>query len=157
VLRITRHTDYGVILLTHLASHPGRVYNAADLAAEAGIPPPMAGKVLQMLARGGLVDSHRGATGGYSLARPALEITVAEILTVLEGPIALTECIALGPGECDHEVGCPTRGNWERINRAVRDALAGVTLAEMVPPPVAARAVPAGMGLPVLDAGGKEV
>jgi FeS assembly SUF system regulator len=134
MLRITKTTDYGIILLTELAEAAEPVLSAADLAAGARIPMPMASKILKHLTREGLLESHRGAHGGYSLARPAEAISVARIIDALEGPIALTECIALGPGGCEQEPVCPTRTNWHRINLAVRDALAHISLAEMCHP-----------------------
>jgi FeS assembly SUF system regulator len=152
VLRITRQTDYGVILLTHLAERPGRVYNASEMAAETGLPVPMAGKVLKTLARAGVLASQRGARGGYSLARPPEAITMAEVITALEGPIALTECIAQGPGECGQESACRTRGNWHHINAAVYHALAHISLAEMArPAPPTARRFAAELHLPILN------
>lgn len=134
MLRITKTTDYGIILLTHLAAQPDRVFNAAELAAEAQIPPPMTSKILKILSREGLLASHRGAKGGYALTRRPSAITVAEVIGALEGPIALTECIAQGPGECDQEPICPTRTNWHRINAAVNRALEHITLEEMCRP-----------------------
>ena len=87
----------------------------------------MASKILKGLARAGLLVSHRGAKGGYGLARPAHAISVADIIVALEGPIALTACIEHGPGECEIEALCPARANWQRINDAIREALEGIT------------------------------
>jgi FeS assembly SUF system regulator len=134
VLRITKTTDYGIILLTELAQSPVHVFSAVDLAAEATIPAPMASKILKHLTREGILESRRGAHGGYVLARPPEQISVTQIIDALEGPIALTECIALGPGECEQEPVCPTRTNWQRINVAVRTALDEITLADMCRP-----------------------
>jgi FeS assembly SUF system regulator len=133
MIRITKQTDYGIVLLTHLAVHPERQFNAPDLAAEAQLPLPMVSKILKLLVREGLLASHRGVKGGYSLARPPREISMAEIVAALEGPIAITECID-EMGNCFHEPICQVRSNWQRINAAVRDALAGITLAEMALP-----------------------
>jgi FeS assembly SUF system regulator len=133
MIRITKQTDYGIVLLTHLATDPERQYNAPDLAAEAHLPLPMVSKILKLLAREGLLASHRGVKGGYSLARQPEAISMAEIIAALEGPIALTECISV-EGDCSHEPLCPVRSNWRRINQAVRTALAGITLAEMAHP-----------------------
>jgi Rrf2 family protein len=91
-------------------------------------------KILKILAREGLLVPHRGAKGGFSLARSPLEITVADIISALEGPIALTECSTHGADRCGIESLCPVSTNWQRINRAVLDALSGVTLAEMASP-----------------------
>jgi FeS assembly SUF system regulator len=133
MIRITKLTDYGIVLLTHLAGQPERQFNAPDLAAEAQLPLPMVSKVLKLLVREGLLISHRGVKGGYSLGRPPREISMAEIIAALEGPIAITECIDEA-GDCFHEPICQVRSNWQRINAAVRSALAGITLAEMALP-----------------------
>ena len=130
MIRITKQTDYGIVLLTHLASQPERHLNAPELAAETQLPVPMVSKILKILVREGILMSHRGVKGGYSLARLAQEITMAEIIAALEGPIAITECIDVS-SDCSHERLCPVRSNWHRINAAVRGALEGITLADM--------------------------
>ena len=94
----------------------------------------MVGKILKSLTRGGLLDSHRGSQGGYTLNRPPEEINVAEIVGALEGPIAIAECVEESEENCNIERLCPVRGNWQKINEAVKDALASVTLAEMAQP-----------------------
>jgi FeS assembly SUF system regulator len=133
MIRITKQTDYGIVLLTHMAVHAERQYNAPELAAEAHLPLPMASKILKLLAREGVLISHRGVHGGYSLARDPRAISMAEIIGALEGPIAITECIDEA-GDCVHERLCPVRSNWHRINEAVLAALSSITLAEMVHP-----------------------
>lgn len=134
MLRITRQTDYGIVLLTRFAVAPlGTVKNAPDLAVEGGLPAPMVSKILKLLARAGILASHRGAAGGYSLARPAQEISVAEIVTALEGPIAMTECLSEAAPTCAIEPSCPSRPNWARINQALEDALQRVNLLDMLP------------------------
>ena len=133
MLRMTRLTDYGIVLMTHFARHPERLTrNAPELAAAAHLPQPTVSKILKILAREGLLTPHRGAKGGFSLARPAEGITVADVITALEGPIALTECST--HDRCDIEALCPVVTNWRRINRAVLDALRGISLAEMASP-----------------------
>jgi FeS assembly SUF system regulator len=135
VIRITRLTDYGIVLLTHFARHPERLTrNAPEIAAAARLPLPTVSKILKILAREGLLVPHRGAKGGFSLARSPLDITMADIISALEGPIALTECNVHGGDRCGIESLCPVSANWRRINRAVRDALSGLTLAEMASP-----------------------
>jgi len=133
MIRITKQTDYGIVLLTHVAAEPERQFNAPELAAETRLPLPMVSKILKLLTKEGLLDSHRGVKGGYSLSRQPESISMAEIITALEGPIAITECIEVA-GDCSHEALCPVRGNWRRINQAVRAALEGITLAELAQP-----------------------
>lgn len=134
MIRITKQTDYGIVLLTHLAAAPERHVNAPELAGETHLPLPMVSKILKLLAREGLLDSHRGVKGGYSLSRVPEEISMAEVVSALEGPIAITECIDDQTG-CSHAPVCPVRGRWHRINAALRDALAGISLAEMAEMP----------------------
>ena len=144
MLRITRQTDYGIVLLTRFAlGKQEAVRNAPDLAAEAHLPAPMVSKILKILARAGLLVSQRGASGGYRLARAADDISVAEIVAALEGPIAMTECLTGDPGCCALERTCPSRPNWARINQAVSSALADVHLSDMVPRPAFAKATAA--------------
>jgi len=134
VLRITKQTDYGIVLLSRMAAEPERWYNAPELAAEVQLPLPTVSKILKLLGRDGLLQSHRGVKGGYSLSRPPERITVAEIIGSLEGPIAMTECIDEGPDECVQEGHCAMQANWQVINRAIRIALEGITLREMAEP-----------------------
>jgi FeS assembly SUF system regulator len=94
---------------------------------------PTVSKVLKLLVKTGLVDSYRGAAGGYSLERSATRINVAEIIAAIEGPIAMTEC-SVEEGLCAQEDNCGLRGNWQRISVAVARAMEGVSLAEMAKP-----------------------
>jgi FeS assembly SUF system regulator len=135
MLRVTKLADYGIVMLTHLAHHSEHVqHNARDLSLEVGLPLPVVSKILKLLAREGLLISHRGTKGGYGLARPPSEISVAEIIRALEGPIAITECTDKIHGDCSLELLCPVKSNWHRINAAIHEALEKITLAEMTQP-----------------------
>ena len=131
MIRMTKQADYGIVLMSRMAIFPERLFTAAEIAGEVSLPTPTVSKVLKLLARSGLLDSLRGVKGGYYLARAAEEITVAEIISALDGPIGITECIDDTPGECSQEPICPVRGNWQRINEAIRQALEAISLAEM--------------------------
>lgn len=133
MLRVGKLTDYGTVVMTYLAREPEQMRSANDIAAELGLALPTVSKVLKALVHHGLLASHRGAKGGYTLAVPAEAISVAQIIAAIEGPIALTECSDT-EGSCDQETGCSVRGNWQRINRAVREALENVSLAELARP-----------------------
>ena len=136
MLRITKQTDYGIVLLSRMAAEPARLFNAPELAAELGLPLPTVSKILKLLARDGVLASHRGVKGGYSLSRPPQAISVAEVIGSLEGPIAMTDCIDDSPsvGTCQQEGHCALQANWQVINRAVRRALDGITLRDMALP-----------------------
>ena len=133
MLRLSKLTDYGTVAMTHIAREPDRVHAAAELAATMGLAVPTASKILKMLARAQLLQSVRGAKGGYMLSQPAGEISIADIIDALEGPIGLTECSVIA-GLCALEGSCSVRGNWQRINRVIRDALAQMTLADLAQP-----------------------
>ena len=115
MLRMSRLTDYGIVLLAHLAAAPDdAVHNARELAERARLPLPVVSKILKHLAREGFLHSQRGAKGGYALAQRPEEISVAAVIDALEGPIALTDC-GTHPGACDREASCVTRAPWQRI------------------------------------------
>jgi FeS assembly SUF system regulator len=134
MLRLNRMTDYAVVVLGQMARQPGLVQTAAHIAEGTAIPLPTASKLLKQMAGAALITSHRGANGGYSLDRAAQEVRVAEIVEVLDGPIALTACVDGAEDQCDVESLCPMRGNWNRVNNAIREALESVSLAELIDP-----------------------
>ncbi|MCB9603151.1 MAG: SUF system Fe-S cluster assembly regulator [Sandaracinus sp.] len=130
MLRISKLTDYGVVLATQLASADGPS-SAAQLGEATGIPLPTVSKVLKALAKAGVVTATRGARGGYALTKGPHETNVAEVIAALEGPIAVTECTDDSTDACSHEPTCGVRTNWQRINLAVQHALESIDLAEM--------------------------
>ena len=136
MLRLTKLTDYGIVLMAYIAfDESNRAQTARDLAELSGLPLPTVSKVLKSLGRGGLLTSHRGKHGGYSLARSAESISVTEMLEVLEGPLALTDCsMDATAAACEIEPSCPVKNNWRLINSAVREALSQVKLSEMSRP-----------------------
>jgi FeS assembly SUF system regulator len=133
LIKLSRLADYSIVLMTQLAARPGSLMQAPDMALVTGLPVPTVAKTLKRLAQAGLVESQRGAKGGYALVRDAAEIPVTEIIAAVDGPIALTECTVDADGVCDIEALCPTRTNWKKINDAVVGALRGISLADMTP------------------------
>jgi FeS assembly SUF system regulator len=134
MLRVSKLTDYATVVMTCLAAAGDGVLSAQALAERVRLEAPTVSKLLKQLAQAGLVVSTRGINGGYRLARTPEDITIADIVTAMEGPIGMTECSAHA-GMCGHEPHCGVRVNWQRINHAIADALASVTLADMVKPP----------------------
>lgn len=135
MIRLGKLTDYGLVLMTRIAQHHDRAtHTARDLAVESRLPLPTVSKLLKQLLQGGLLVSHRGTKGGYSLARAADAISVAEIVTVLEGPIALTECSTDVTGLCDFERLCPIKKNQRVISQVIRGALEKVMLSDLIQP-----------------------
>jgi len=135
MLRISKITDYGIVLLTELArGEPGEPHAARGLSQAVELPLPVVSKTLKALARRGLLVSHRGARGGFSLARKPERIAVSEVIDALEGPVGLTECTLAG-SECQREAICDVREPWQRINGVIVQALRQVSVADLIAPP----------------------
>lgn len=133
MLRVTRLTDYATLVLAALAAAPARVHSAAELAELARLELPTVAKVLKPLARAGLVESFRGAAGGYRLARAAEDIPLIDVVEAIEGPLGMTECSG-EHSSCEHESHCGLQSHWRYVNDVIANALRGVSLAQMLAP-----------------------
>ena len=131
MLRLSKLADYGCQVMAYMAKD-GTVHSASEVAATMGMAVATVSKILKMLSRQNLVVSVMGAKGGYALARRPSDISVAEIICAMDGPISITECS--NDTSCARESLCSTRGNWRGINRIIKDALEKVSLAEMIKP-----------------------
>lgn len=136
MLRLNRLTDYGVVVMAQMASRDD-LRSAQQISDSTAIPLPTVSKILHTLSQAELVVAQRGASGGYRLVRSAGEISVSEVIQALEGPIALASCVDGAESHCDVERLCPMSGGWNKVNTAIRDALATVTLADMAAVPEA--------------------
>jgi FeS assembly SUF system regulator len=130
MLRLGRLTDYAIVLSATLAERNGACATARALSRETGIPRPTVIKLLKILTAAGLAHSTQGRHGGYALARTPDDIGLTEIIEVVEGRIALTECNREA-GACGIQESCVTHRNWLVINRALREALAGIRLSDL--------------------------
>jgi FeS assembly SUF system regulator len=144
MLRLSKLTDYATVILSFMAKDKTQVRAAMELAAVTGIALPTVSKILKLLVNANVLISTRGAKGGYVLARMPEEISVATVISALEGPIALTECSISHQG-CEQASGCDIRGNWSLINQTIHNALESVTLADLTRPAV----VPGEVMIPV--------
>ena len=144
MLRVTKLTDYATVVMTCLPESGEAVRSAQEVAERSRLEPPTVGKLLKQLARAGLIESCRGAHGGYRLARPAADISVADIVAAIEGPFGMTECSA-HQGQCGYESHCGVRSNWRRISLAIETALKSVSLAEMAAPRAPRKTIPVRM------------
>ena len=134
MLRLNKLTDYAIVLMTYIANSPDTLlHSARELAAGTRLPEATVGKILRELLDHGLVVSHRGVRGGYTLARTADDISVAEIIAALEGPIGFTECNT-NPGSCDLEPSCTVRYNSGVIGRTLLQALDNIRLSDLTRP-----------------------
>src|SRR5665647_2211792 len=131
MLRLSKFADYGTQVMAYMAKD-GAVHSASEVSTGLGIAAPTVSKILKMLVRENLVASSLGAKGGYMLARHPSEISIAEIINAMDGPISITECS--GTTTCERESVCSTRVNWQEINFIIHDALNKVNLAEMIAP-----------------------
>ena len=135
MIRLGKLTDYGLVLMSQMARRPhAELHTARDLADQCTLPLPTVSKLLKTLLQSGLLASHRGTKGGYNLAREPHLISIAQIISALEGPLALTECSMDVAGLCDLESSCQIKDNQRVINQVVRGALAKVMLSDLIRP-----------------------
>jgi FeS assembly SUF system regulator len=133
MIRLGKLTDYGLLLMAEIARSPRELHTARDLAASCKLPLPTVSKVLKTLLQSRLLLSHRGTRGGYSLVREPRQIAITEIISALEGPLALTEC-SMDDSACDLEPSCPMKDNQRIINQVIHGALAKVMLSDLIRP-----------------------
>jgi len=134
MIRLSKLSDYAVVVLGTLNAHKGEPMSAAQVALFSMLPEPTVAKVLKLMSATGLVESSRGVNGGYSLNRSAEDVSVFDIVSAIEGPVALTACVDGGDGGsgCAMEHHCAFSGRWESVNKAVQDALRGVRLSDLL-------------------------
>ncbi len=133
-MRLSNLADYAVVVMIHAAQSRDTRISAQGIAASTGLPAPTVAKIMGQLSRAGLLESRRGPSGGFLLARPAEQISVAAITEAVDGPIAMTACVDTHDSDCGFETVCCMKPHWPVINRAVRDALDRITLAELARP-----------------------
>jgi Rrf2 family protein len=132
VIRLTKRTDYGLMAIRHLSLLPGGGYRSArEIAAEHGIPTALMAKLMQRLARKGLVASHHGTKGGYQIARPASQISLWDVIEAIEGPGGLTECQLPGHGDCPQENTCTVQSPLRAVQRKIVEVLGRTTLGDL--------------------------
>jgi FeS assembly SUF system regulator len=135
MLKISKLTDYGLLASVYLARRQGDTVSAREVAEFCHLPVPVVSKVLKMLQEGGIVQSFRGAGGGYSLQSDPESITLANLLEVLEGPWELVDCETVdddGHAVCGIRQGCPSRSFMFGINRTIKNAFDMVTLGDLL-------------------------
>ena len=133
MLKLSKMTDYATVILSHMAQDQQRQHGAQAIAEATGIAVPTVSKIMKILTKAHVLSSTRGVKGGYTLSRAPAKITVASVISALEGPIALTECTA-SHKSCNQASGCRIQGNWHIINQRISQALESVTLADMIMP-----------------------
>jgi len=130
-MRISSRCEYGLRAAVYLAGRdPGRPVPLSEISAAEGIPAPFLERILARLRDAGLVRATRGASGGYDLALDPGDVSVARVVTALEGPLSLVDCVP-DASACDRADSCASRLVWRRLDAAIGDALAGITLADL--------------------------
>jgi len=146
MLRLSKKADYALMAMKHLAQRSDRgsagSSSAREIAELYDIPIELMAKVLQRLVRRGLLSSHQGTRGGYELARRATEISVADVIQAIDGPVTVTAC-STDDGQCEQFAKCNVRDPLWRVRERILAALGDCTIAELaadVPPPATPRA-----------------
>lgn len=132
MIKLSKLTDYAVVILAEMAMTEGKQQTASGLSEKTGLPEPTVAKVLKLLARGTLITSSRGVNGGYMLGKAPTEISMAAVITALEGPVLLTSCVDGNDDCCNHSISCSMKGKWNPVNDAMQKALENVSLAQMI-------------------------
>jgi Rrf2 family protein len=137
MLRLTKKADYGLMALKYLAEQSVGdrhiAQSAKDIAEAYHIPPQLLAKILQTLARAGLLVSHAGTNGGYALSRPSTEITAFEVIRAIDGPLFITSCITIH-GACDLAGHCTIKEPLRKVNDSIKDLLSGIRIADLIDP-----------------------
>ena len=132
MLRLTKKADYGLMALKYLAEHPDLgARSAKDIAEAYHIPPPLLAKILQTLAKAGLLVSHAGTNGGYALARSAKQISAFEVIRAIDGPLFITSCITIH-GACDLAGHCTIKEPLRKVNDSIKELLSGITINDLI-------------------------
>src|SRR5512142_729842 len=130
-MKLTRGGEYGIRGVLYLAQQDdGKVSMLSAIAKQQDVPPRFLAKIFQALAKAGVVKSHRGAKGGFSLARPANEITIRDVIEAVEGPVLLNVCLT-GPGECNRDEICPMHAVWSEAQEKMMTVLASSNFADL--------------------------
>jgi Rrf2 family protein len=131
MLKLSKKADYGLMAMRHLAEHAHQgACSAKDVAESYGIPPEVLAKILQRLAKAGLLHSQHGINGGYTMARPAAEISAYEVIRAIDGPLFITSCITVR-GECDQTERCTIREPLRKVNQSIEEVLKNIKISEM--------------------------
>jgi FeS assembly SUF system regulator len=131
MLKLSKKADYALIAVRHLATHHAeRSLSASDIAEIYCISAPLLAKVMQRLARHGVVTARHGASGGYQLARHPSEISALEVISAVDGPLMITSCVT-SHGSCDQSLKCTVREPLRRVNQSIVDVLRHVTISQM--------------------------
>lgn len=134
MIKFSKLADYAVVILAAMARSDGALLSAGELAGDSGLPEPTVAKVLKMLSKAGVIQSIRGAHGGYRLASSPASLSIANIVTAVDGPVALTACVQGSFDSCDYHSNCSIKGRWDPVNAAVKNTLENISLADMIAP-----------------------
>ncbi|MCB1827580.1 MAG: SUF system Fe-S cluster assembly regulator [Coxiellaceae bacterium] len=130
MFKISKLADYATVIMHWLSQHADARFSATVISEQTGIAAPTVSKILKLLNDAGLVTSTRGAQGGYHLSSPAEQISVAAIISAIDGRPKLTECGDHHDG-CQLGPHCEIRGNWQYINKVVYKVLDNLSLQDM--------------------------
>lgn len=132
MLRISKMADYAVVILAVMGRGDKGKMSSTSLSAQSGLPEPTVSKILKILTKADIVSSSRGVTGGYSLTKPASEISMRCIIAAIDGPVSITACVEGQSSDCSLAEVCNVHGRWNGVNAAISSALEQVSLADMI-------------------------
>jgi FeS assembly SUF system regulator len=132
MIKVGKLTDYAIALMGQLSIEGDTASRSAHfLAVKTAIPEPTVAKVLKILTREKMVESARGALGGYKLTHLPHHISLVDIITAMEGPISIVTCVEGNDNSCKNHDNCPVKGNWDKVNTAIKTTLETIKLSDM--------------------------
>jgi FeS assembly SUF system regulator len=135
MIKVSRMADYAILLVCKMSNDENKVYSSQELSIITSLKITTISKILTKLTKANVTDSIRGVSGGYKLTMQAGDISVGNIIDIIDGKVALTVCVEEGENHnCNLVSLCPSQSNWQIINNTVREALNSVSIAEMANP-----------------------
>ena len=132
MMKLSKMTDYAVIVLAEMAKHGDTLISASTLAQSTNLPEPTVSKLLKMLSKQNIIVSVRGANGGYKMNQKPENITIAHVVKATDGPIMITACADQDNDCCARTGDCSMRGKWSPVNQAMNNALESISLSQMI-------------------------
>lgn len=134
MISITKHSDYAIVMLAHLAKKPDALVSAKEISEGSKLPYPTVSKLLKLLVKSELLSSIQGSHGGYRLKKNPIDISVASVIEAIEGPISMTECATGDHGKCKTQDSCSIQPHWMTINGVIKKSLENLAISTLSQP-----------------------
>lgn len=132
MLKVSRLSDYAVVLLCKLSMFDGKIASCSELSDKTGIPHPTVSKIFRLLSSVDFIETQRGINGGYKLLKDLKDITLLDVFEKIEGPVYTTLCTDGSQADCEFRSVCRLRGKWDKVNEKMKATLLSISLEDMI-------------------------